>query len=612
MIERLLRALLAALLAATALIGLAQPAAATECGCTEVGPYEAPAVRSWTTGATSPAGGTYTLSTSQNATFATLQVHRTAGNVLVESFTAPLSRLQFGWSPDGKRFMVRHGQPGSTTHDSVVLWDLVGDRQIVSTSMTSGAATGFSPHGRYFYVNQLLGPGWASIGIWNATAPGTVAMSREITFANVPGSGADSFGSIGFGFSSDSADRSFVHAYRAINGTTSVSVRNLETRADVYSTSLTNGSGAFWRFSPCGDAFAIASNQLANTVDVVIRKTAVNEVLGTRSFNPIPAVVTIEATLDHHRIVTRSSTGATTTTNVASNTADTSCPAPPALTSLGLSPTTVTGGTTNSTATLTLTRAAVDTMTAALSSSDTSAATVPASLSFSAGQTTRTFHRHVEGGDGSADDDHHGHDRRRHPHGDPDGQPGHDDPAAGVAQGHGARRHAEHRHGGPDLARDGHSRRGRAGGRHGRDAERALGQCGHRAGDRDGARRPDHRQRDAHHEGGHLVDAADAHRHRGRRDGDGGPHRPAQHDVDQPPGGHHRPGVQGRHDAAGAQRRPLLRRGRAAVPDQLLRGQRRPAVRQQQRQRDLRPAVEHLHAVRDHGDHAADHRAVPG
>jgi hypothetical protein len=390
--RRTLRALLAAVVATTVVAGFAPAASATECGCTETGPYEAPAVVNAVTGSASPRGGTFTLTTSQDQAFATLAIRRASNNSLVQSFTVPLSRLRYGWSPDGNRFLVQHGLPGSVTLDEVILWDLADDEQVVATTVKSGAAAAFSPHGRWFYVNQLHGPGWAGLTLWSANAPGTPALSTDITFANVPGSGADNFGSIGLGFSSDSADRSFVYAFRATNGSTEVVVRNLETRQTVYSTSLLNATGAFWRFSPCGDAFGIVSSPLANTAVVRLQKTATTGALGTeKSFSAMPADIELETTPDQHRVKVTSSTGTVSYTNVASNTADTDCPAAPTLSTLSLNRTTAIGGTENVTATLTLTSAATSAMTVTLTSSDTAAATVPSSVTVPTGATTRTF-----------------------------------------------------------------------------------------------------------------------------------------------------------------------------------------------------------------------------
>ncbi|HEX5532779.1 MAG TPA: nidogen-like domain-containing protein [Actinomycetales bacterium] len=387
-----MRALVAAAIGVSFLVGVAPAAQAQECGCDDTGAYKSPATEAIVTGATSPGDKTYSLSTSQTATQATLTIRRAAGNAVVQSFTVPLSRLAYGWSPDGDRFVVRHGYSGSTTMDQVVLWDLDADRRVLETTMRAGAATAFSPHGKWFLLNQLLSPGQAQINVWNASTPGPAVLDAPVIFSNVPGGGADSFGSIGTGFSSEDDDRSFVYAYRATNGSTQLTVRNLATRVDVVNTSLTNGTGAFWRFSPCGDSFGIVSQPLANTASVRLHKTASVGALGSeKSFSPVPATIALETTATKHRIKTTSSGGSVSYTNVADNAAATACAQAPTLSSLSLNRTGVTGGTQHATATLTLTSAAASAMTATLSSSDTSAATVPSSLTISRGSTSRTF-----------------------------------------------------------------------------------------------------------------------------------------------------------------------------------------------------------------------------
>jgi hypothetical protein len=371
------------------LLALAPPVQAKECGCTNTGEWKAPKTTAPATGATSPDGGRFTLETSQTATQATLMLRRSADGRLVESFTVPLSRLAFGFSPDGDRFMFRHGFTGSTTRDVVVLYDLDADRRVYESSPTAGFAAAFSPHGRWFLLNVLNGPGNAQITVVDAVS-GVVALDSTLIFSSPPGSPGDRFGSVGTGFSSEPEDRSFVWAYVTTNGDVSLNVRNLSTRANVLSTSV-NTSG-FWKFSPCGDAFGLVTQPFANSVLVRLHKTDTIGTLGTeKQFSPVPASIVLDTTLDWHRVKTTNSQGTTTTTNIASNTADTACAQAPALATLALDRSSVVGGTQNATGTVTLSASATSSLVVALSSSDTSAVTVPSSVTVASGARTKTF-----------------------------------------------------------------------------------------------------------------------------------------------------------------------------------------------------------------------------
>lgn len=370
-------------------VAAAPAASAKECGCTNVGAWKAPKTAAPVAGATSPDGGRFTLETSQTATQATLTLRRSADNQLVEAFTVPLSRLAYGFSPDGDRFMFRHGFTNSSTRDVVVLYDLDADRKVYETTPTAGFAAAFSPHGRWFFLNVLNGPGDAHITVVDAVA-GAVALDTAVIFSNPPGSPGDRFGSIGTGFSSESEDRSFVWAYVATNGTVSLNVRNLSTRTNVLSTTV--NTSAFWQVSPCGDAFGLVTQPFDSSVSVRLHKTDAIGTLGTeKQFSPVPASVVLDTTLDWHRVKTTNSQGTTTTTNIASNTADTACAQAPALSSLTLDRASVVGGSQNATGTVTLSAAATSSFAVALSSSDTSAATVPSTVTVASGARTKTF-----------------------------------------------------------------------------------------------------------------------------------------------------------------------------------------------------------------------------
>jgi Carboxypeptidase regulatory-like domain/Nidogen-like len=369
--------------------GSATPAAAAECDCPATGPWKAPATVSPQAQATSPGGGRFTLQTSQTASQVTLTIRETATGATVQSFTEPLARLAWGFSPDGDRFMIRRAFANSTTLDSVTLYDLDADRRVYESSVTAGFAAAFSPHGRWFLLNVLNGPGNAQIDVIDSVT-GTVALDTTVIFSNAPGNPGDRFGSIGTGFSSEAGDRSFVWAYVSTNGTVSLNVRNLATRTNVVSTSV--NSGAFWRFSPCADAFGLVRQPNANVASVRLHKTASIGTLGTeRQFSPLPADISFTSTSSWHQVKTTSSQGTVTTTNLAANTTGSACAAAPALSSVTLDRATLLGGAQNSLGTITLTSPANAGLPVTLTSSDASAATVPASVTVANGAGTRTF-----------------------------------------------------------------------------------------------------------------------------------------------------------------------------------------------------------------------------
>lgn len=371
-----------------------RPASAQECGCTNVGPYKAPARTAPAAQELSPNGGAFRLQTSQWNDEVTLSITRTSNGTTVKNFFIPLTRAAWGFSPDGNRFMYRYAfpepVPGSPQVDVIVLYDLVGNRQLHYTEASAGAAVAFSPHGRWYLLNVLYGTNWSGITVLDA-ATGEQALYEELIFEAPAGSPGDKFGAIGLGFSSESGDRSFVWAYRQVGGTVQLTMRNLETRSTVLSTLV--GGSAFWRFSPCGDALGLSNQTTQAELTGTIHRTATSGLLGTpKTFSPIPDLLTFDTTLENHRItVVEAGTGVTTILNVAPNTADGACAPALALSQVTVAPTSVIGGSANATGTVKLTAAATGPFSVSLSSSDPSAATVPASLSVATGSDTATF-----------------------------------------------------------------------------------------------------------------------------------------------------------------------------------------------------------------------------
>lgn len=366
----------------------AAPAGAQECGCTNVGPWKAPATAAPLAAQTSPSGK-YTLSASQSGSFVVLTVRQAATNTTVHSFNVPILRAAWGFSPDDDRFMIRNAAAAtSTTLDDVVLYDLAANRQVYQNTLAAGFAAAFSPHGKWFLTDAVSSPGFAGVNVINSVT-GASAVSTSVIFSNPPGGSGDVFGSTGTGFSSEPDDRSFVLAYLTTSGTVSLSVYNLATQARVVDESNIN-SGAFWRFSPCGDAFGLATQSSQSYLSARMYKTVSIGNLGSAQQVSLPASVSFNSTLDWHQLKVTTSQG-TTYTNVASNTADNACTTAPALAAITLDRAAVVGGTQNATATLALTAAATTALTVTLSSSNSSAATVPSNVTVASGANTRTF-----------------------------------------------------------------------------------------------------------------------------------------------------------------------------------------------------------------------------
>ncbi len=382
---------LAALALAFALLltiaGTAVPALALECGCTATGDYKAPAVKRAAKLEFSPGGGKYRLTTSSTPTEVTLRVGLASDNSLVKLVPMSLVRADWGFSPDGERFMYRSA---TDTHiDQINVWDLEHDRLVHHTTTTSGSSFGFSPHGRWFLINSLRSPGHADLVVKDSVS-GDNALVTEIGYESIPGDPGDTFGVLGGGFSPDDDDRSYVYSYRQPGGVVMMVLRNLETRTNVHVQSMTSDS--WWRFSPCGDTLGVVTQPFATSVEVRLQKTAVSGTLGDlKSFSPIPDLIDLDTTADYHRVLTTNGAGVVTAHNIAPNTADTNCPAAPALDQVSVSPAAVIGGQANSTGTVKLTLPAAASTTVSLSSSDTAAATVPASITLAAGAQTKTF-----------------------------------------------------------------------------------------------------------------------------------------------------------------------------------------------------------------------------
>jgi hypothetical protein len=385
--------LLAALLALVALAPAA--ASAAICGCARTGGYVNPARALPAKGDLSPAGGEFRLEIiEQTPTQAVLHLTKAATGATVVDLPVWLARLDFGFSPDGKRFMWRYAfvdsEGPSVKFDVVGLHDLAapgGARSVFYSEVYAGATTTFSPHGRWFELNQLFGPGNSEIRVLDAQT-GQTAFSDPIIFTAPPGYPGDKFGVVGAGFSSDDGDRSFVRAFRDVNGQVQLVVRNLETRTNVVGTPVTSDS--WWKFSPCGDVFGLVTQPDPVSLTVSMFETADGDPVKTVTL-PIADSVRLESSLVEHLVIDVQPSGAQQPIHMGDNTADSACAPAVTLDQVVLSPTTVDGGDVDPTGTITLTAPATAATAVTLTSSDPAAATVPSSVTVSAGTSSKTF-----------------------------------------------------------------------------------------------------------------------------------------------------------------------------------------------------------------------------
>jgi VCBS repeat-containing protein len=390
--RRIGSAALAVLVLLTSVLS-ATAAEAAECGCKETGEYVAPARKAAQKTDLSPGPGTYRLIVPNDGPYVpTLQLAQAATGETIEDFWLPLPRLDFGFSPDGKRFMYRHAfmtaEGASPQLDVIGVFDIAGDRHVFNTNANAGAGFSWSPHGRWFVINELYATNWAGITVRNSVTAES-AYSQEIIFTTPPGVPGQQFGAYGMGFSSEAADRTFVRAYRDNNGQNQLQAVNLETGTTIAAT--VTSEDAFWKFSKCGDVFGLVNQQDQVTQAVTLYKTAAPGPVGASLFPRVEFDVVMESTPESHRVLVYDDPSGPSITDVGANTADNDCTPAVALADMTASPTEVIGGEDDSTGTISLNTPATAPFPVSLSSSDTTAAMVPSSVSVSAGNQTRSF-----------------------------------------------------------------------------------------------------------------------------------------------------------------------------------------------------------------------------
>jgi hypothetical protein len=371
------------------LTGLSAVAWAEECGCTDTGDYKAPATEMPVAAATPP-GGAYRLETRQDSSFVTLTVKRANGTT-VRSFSSPIARAQWGWSPDGDRFLYRHAGPNnSVILDEIHVFDVAANATRLDTTVSAGATAAFSPDGHYFFTNAITNGNSGQIDVYDSNT-GDNRWSEPYIFNAAPGNPGQNLSVAGTGFSQDDENRSFLLAYRDTNGQTQLQVRNLKTETTVVALT-TGGAGAYWRFSPCGDALGVVTQMNSTQIDVSLYKTSSgrNARMNSATQMTIPQTFKFTNDLTKHKFTYDRGSGSQSN-NLADNTADTVCQAAPTLSAVTFNPTTLTGANQTSSGKVTFTAGTTSAQTIQLSSSDTAALTVPASVTMSSGSSTKSF-----------------------------------------------------------------------------------------------------------------------------------------------------------------------------------------------------------------------------
>jgi uncharacterized membrane protein len=364
------------------LLVAARPAIAQiECDCANTGDYVDPAEPTpITTGPTglSP-GGKYLLSATGSSPIQ-IVIHRISDNAVVFNQSIPFNSA-WGFSSDDDGF-VYHYTNGNV--HPVYLFNLASGSPAPvwsSSYATSSMRLLFSPHGAYFYSAALTGTQFANLDIVER-ATGRVAYSVGLPFQVVGGSGEDSFGTVGWGFSPDAQDRSFVYGFVTGINTVQLELVNLGLGRPATEVTL-NAISSFWQFSPCGDVLAL------------LQQTGPSQTLGDLFTTAGGANVGEHG--DAVAAIAFRSTGTSHVENVGgidypltANTAGTSCSIVPHLVGLHVAPSIVTGGNT-ATVTLSLSGPAQAGQNAAVTSSDPVNAPAPSTVPLAIGQTVTSF-----------------------------------------------------------------------------------------------------------------------------------------------------------------------------------------------------------------------------
>jgi hypothetical protein len=369
------------------------PLSGIDCGCTRVGPYVNPA-----------AGKTIAASTREgssptNVYQATVQyipqvyvLRITRGGTVIRDLGVVPASAAWGFSQDDHRFVYHHvsGAAPNQVHN-VYLYDLAAPGAPLVKEFHEPLRTSrvvFSPRGRHLLYARLAGASSTALTFVDGET-GATRHDMAFPFQTVAGSGADSLGMAGWGFSPDDNDRAF--AFRYVTGAASsqwnlVNLARGPGAALVLSeTVLTSG---FWQFSPCGDVLALTQQPNASQLTVrLVRALDGGTVVGSPRTLALGAVSFRSNLADH--LVTL---GGVDQPRLALNAADDACQSSivPTLSAVSLNPATVRGGAT-STCTVTLSGPApAGGIVVTLASGIPGVASVPASVTVPAGSVSAT------------------------------------------------------------------------------------------------------------------------------------------------------------------------------------------------------------------------------
>lgn len=370
-----------------AVVAQEAPYPGIECECSETGAYgqpdkgQPPALvedPQYENRATSP-NGVYALSVRFiGGSTVTLTVTEVATNTEVLRTSFSNAALQWGFSPDDHRFVV-WGVNSSGKH-VVLLYDLErgANTPVSQDELTQAgeAAVRFSDHGHYLLYAVVTGPGQAFLSLTHRS--GRVAYQANLTFETF-GDVDDKVGGVGWGFSPDDQDRTLIYAVDTGPNSVSWHLINLAAGREVRRETISNATGASWRFSPCGDVVGLVMQSSASQMQVRLYQT----LNGVLLYDATTALVPYElrSTDTHHVLHSGGSD-----TELVPNQAVQACPA----VSLTLTPSEVVGGETAIGTIVLGTPAPSGGRTFTLNSSS-SIAQVPASVTVASGSTSETF-----------------------------------------------------------------------------------------------------------------------------------------------------------------------------------------------------------------------------
>jgi YVTN family beta-propeller protein len=310
---------------------------AGSCACSLTGAYVPPSAPVEPVAATTSPHQIYTVIPGSNSF--TVQRNSDGKNLLTVNYgTLP----NFGFSPDDDRFVVNSLTGGT---DNVSVFDLtsvspsnLNARQIVTTGTHANLisdAISFSPSGRYFLYEETYGNGGstlADIQIYQVQSTASQLLvydSGAFPFVSAAGSGEDSFGVLGQGFSPDNPETSFVYSY--VTGPnvagqipTQWNLVSLVTPKTVLASYPLTDVSDTPEYSPCGDVIALIRQLLpqatgaANVAEVDLTATATGKSLNPGGYMAATIQLSLNCTSSGQQ-VTDGSTGQAVVVTIAPN-----------------------------------------------------------------------------------------------------------------------------------------------------------------------------------------------------------------------------------------------------------------------------------------------------